>query len=173
VTERRAGLPPNLNADTAAELRKLRAEITAMRAAAGRVHVRHGWLRYIVKDLETNPHTQYKVHLWGAVYWLINFPLVTWLFFDEPRLWLKLGIFITLVYSIYANFTTDYGSMSAAMAAFGPPAPEIPLSPHVEPEGTMSDQQPEPGDPGTSPDEVTAAGGMTLPAPAAGTDDGQ
>jgi hypothetical protein len=26
------------------------------------------------KDLSTNPHTQYKVHMWGAIYWLINFP---------------------------------------------------------------------------------------------------
>jgi hypothetical protein len=33
-----------------------------------------------------------------------------------------------LIYSIYANFATDYGAMSAAMAAFGDKLPpEIPL----------------------------------------------
>lgn len=125
-----------LSPDAAAELHRLRAEVAAMRQAAARIRVRHGWLKFVVKDLETNPHTQYKVHLYGVIYWLINFPLVTALFFFEPKLWLKLGIFITLIYSIYANFATDYGSMSAAMAAFGPPAPEIPLETHVAQEGS-------------------------------------
>lgn len=91
---------------------------------------RYAWLKFLVKDLETNPHTQYKVHLYGVVYWLINFPAVALLFFFAPGLWLKLGIFITLIYSIYANFATDYGAMSAAMAAYSPEGsglPQIPL----------------------------------------------
>ena len=119
-------------ADVDGELARLRAEIAALRREV-RPPLRHGWVKFMVNDLETNPHTQYKIHLYGVIYWLANFPLVTALFFLEPALWLKLGIFITLVYSIYANFATDYGSMSAAMAAYGPPAPELPLSPHVEP----------------------------------------
>ena len=61
--------------------------------------------------------------MWGAIYWLINFPLICCLFFFTPTLWLKLGIFITLIYSIYANLATDYGAMSAAEAAFGEPQP--------------------------------------------------
>lgn len=107
---------------------RLQAQLTHLRLIRLRSPVRHGWLRFVVKDLETNPHTQYKVHLAGAIYWLINFPLVTLLFFFEPSLWLKLGIFITLIYSVYANFSTDYGAMSAAMAAFSDtPLPVIPL----------------------------------------------
>lgn len=122
-----------LSADSIAELRKLRAEIAAFRAARTPTIMRHGWLKVVVKDLETNPRTQYKVHLYGAIYWLINFPLVAALFFGAPTLWIKLGVFITLVYSIYANFATDYGAMSAAMASFGqPPLPEIPAGAHVE-----------------------------------------
>jgi hypothetical protein len=118
--------------EVAAELRLLRAEVNAMRVQHRAVHVRHGWLRHVIKNLETDPHVQYKVHLYGAIYWLANFPMVTVLFFLEPALWLKLGIFITLVYSIYANLATDYGSMSAAMAAFGQsPLPEIPVEQHV------------------------------------------
>lgn len=119
-----------------AEIRMLRHEVSSMRH---RIPVRHGWLRFVIKDLETNPKTQYKVHLWGAAYWLINFPAVTALFFFAPVLWLKLGIFITLIYSIYANFATDYGSMSAAMAASGgSPLPELPVEAHVNPQDGMS-----------------------------------
>ena len=63
----------------------------------------------------------------------INFPAIVYLFFGQPNLWTKLGIFITLIYSIYANFATDYGAMSAAMAAFGDkPPPEIPLQPGAD-----------------------------------------
>jgi hypothetical protein len=120
-----------------AEIRQLRADVarlhtvhTAHAAVHNAVHARHAWMNLILKDLSTNPYTQYKVHLWGAIYWLINFPLVCFLFFFTPTLWLKLGIFITLIYSIYANLATDYGAMSAAEAAFGQPQPPpIPLEP--------------------------------------------
>jgi hypothetical protein len=84
--------------------------------------MRHGWLKFVVKDLETNPQSQFSIHKWGAVYWLANFPLITCLYIFEPHLWLALGIFITLIYSIYANFATDYGAMSAALAAMQQPA---------------------------------------------------
>lgn len=83
------------------------------------VYTRHRWLRIVIKDLETNPHSQYKVHLWGMWYWVANFPAVTALFFLAPGLWVKVGLLVTLIYSIYANFATDYGAMSAAMAAYG------------------------------------------------------
>lgn len=73
----------------------------------------YAWVRKILDD----PVTQYKLHLYGVIYWLINFPLVAILFFVAPELWLKVGVFITLMYSIYANLATDYGAMSAALAA--------------------------------------------------------
>lgn len=135
-----ASLPP----DVAAELRKLRLQMAGLQGRLDIVHnrvaLRHGWLRFLIKDLETNPRTQYKVHLYGVVYWLVNFPLVAFLFFEFPAEWLKWGVFITLVYSIYANFATDYGAMSAAMAAFGPgPLPEIPVETHVPVPGENSD----------------------------------
>jgi hypothetical protein len=48
----------------------------------------------------------------------------------RARAVVKLGIFITLIYSIYANLATDYGDMSAAEAAFGEAQPPpIPLEP--------------------------------------------
>jgi hypothetical protein len=104
--------------------------VTPENPAAAGARPRHGWMKPLFKDLSTNPYTQYKVHMWGAIYWLINFPLICCLFFFTPTLWLKLGIFITLIYSIYANLATDYGAMSAAEAAFGAPQPPpIPLEP--------------------------------------------
>jgi hypothetical protein len=113
-----------------AEVRELRADVARLHSAHAAVHIRHGWMSVLFKDLSTNPYTQYKVHMWGAIYWLINFPLICCLFFFTPTLWLKLGIFITLIYSIYANLATDYGAMSAAEAAFGEPTPPpIPLEP--------------------------------------------
>ena len=113
-----------------AEVRQLRADVARLHTAYTAVHIRHGWMNMLLKDLSTNPYTQYKVHMWGAIYWLINFPLVCCLFFLTPTLWVKLGIFITLIYSIYANLATDYGAMSAAEAAFGQPQPPpIPLEP--------------------------------------------
>jgi len=37
-------------------------------------------------------------------------------------------VFVILMYSLYANLATDYGAMSAALAAQGKgPPPEIPL----------------------------------------------
>ncbi|MGD0244995.1 MAG: hypothetical protein ABSB59_32350 [Streptosporangiaceae bacterium] len=111
-----------------AEIKALRQEQAATRRVINAATMRHSWAKHLVSDLETNPHTQYKVHLYGVIYWLINFPAICYLFFGQPTLWTKLGIFITLIYSIYANFATDYGAMSAAMAAFGDkPPPEIPL----------------------------------------------
>jgi hypothetical protein len=117
-----------------AELQHLRGEVRALRTDYQRtLSGPHGWVRYFVRDLETNPVTQYKVHLYGVIYWLINFPLVTALFFFAPSVWLKWGVFITLFYSIYSNFATDYGAMSAALAAEGQPMlPEVPLQPPID-----------------------------------------
>jgi len=103
--------------------------------AAGAVLVYVAWrmlrnrpVRSMIARLESDPDTQYSVHRWGVLYWLINFPIVAWLFFFHRSFWETVGIFITLVYSVYANLATDYGAMSAALAAKGvQPPPEIPL----------------------------------------------
>jgi hypothetical protein len=113
------------------KLEALLTEVRTLRARLDELHTlaipRHRWAKIFIRDLESNPYAQYRVHYFGVIYWLVNFPAVALLFFLEPRLWLKLGIFITLIYSIYANFATDYGSMSAAMAAYrGNGLPQVP-----------------------------------------------
>ena len=117
------------------DLRSLLTEVRTLTARLNELHnlhiPRHRWAKVFIHDLATNPRAQYKVHLYGVLYWMINFPLVIALFFTEPALWLKLGIFITLIYSLYANLMTDYGAMSAAMAAYGAgPLPELPGETH-------------------------------------------
>lgn len=98
-----------------AELEHLRAEIGHLR----RPHVVHyAWAGRFVKDFETDPHLQYKIHRWGMYFWLFNFFACSVLFFFSPGVWLKWGLYITLMWSIYANFSTDFGAMSAAMAAY-------------------------------------------------------
>ena len=69
-----------------------------------------------VKDLDENPRVQLRIHTIGFWYWTVNFPIVAWLFIFEPHLWLKWGLFITLIYSIYANWTSDYTGMSASQS---------------------------------------------------------
>jgi hypothetical protein len=44
-----------------AEVRVLRADVARLHAAHTPVHIRHGWMNLFLKDLSTNPHTQYKV----------------------------------------------------------------------------------------------------------------
>jgi hypothetical protein len=112
-------------------------ELHAMQAEVRHVKLmllqpRHGFLRLFIRDLETNPRAQFAVHKWGMWFWVVNFPAVTLLFFFQPDVWLKWGLYITLIYSIYANFASDYGGMSSAMAAgqgrFLPPIPAEPFS---------------------------------------------
>jgi hypothetical protein len=55
-----------------AEVRLLRADVARLHAAHTAVHIRHGWMNLILKDLSTNPYAQYKVHMRGAIYWLIT-----------------------------------------------------------------------------------------------------
>ena len=114
---------------TASEIARLKAEIRVLKRSGS---PRPGFMRAGIRVLETNPHAQYKVHRWGMWWWVINFPAVSALFFLDPSVWLKWGLYITLIYSIYANFSTDYGAMSAAMAAYdNRPLPPIPGAPFI------------------------------------------
>ena len=69
-----------------------------------------------VNKLDNDPKVQLKIHTFGFWYWTINFPIIAYMFFFLPAVWLKWGLFITLIYSIYANWSTDYAGMSSAQA---------------------------------------------------------
>ena len=69
-----------------------------------------------VTKLDNDPKVQLKIHTVGFWYWTINFPIIAYMFFFLPAVWLKWGLFITLIYSIYANWTSDYTGMSSAQS---------------------------------------------------------
>jgi len=120
-------------ADLMAEIVALRGEVAELRAtppvkARVRVQKVPGRVRVAVTALESDPMVQYRVHRWGAIYWLANFPVFIYLFFWQRSFWDTAGVFVILMYSLYANLATDYGAMSAALAAQGKPMlPELPL----------------------------------------------
>ena len=120
-------------ADLMAEIVALRAEVAELRAtppvkARVRVQKVPGRVRVAVTALDSAPMVQYRVHRWGAIYWLANFPVFIYLFFWQRSFWDTAGVFVILMYSLYANLATDYGAMSAALAAQGKPMlPELPL----------------------------------------------
>lgn len=76
-------------------------------------HPIHRLIGVFIKNLDENPHVQRRIHTIGFWYWTINFPIITYLFFYQTHLWEEYGLFITLIYSIYANWTSDYTGMSA------------------------------------------------------------
>lgn len=69
-----------------------------------------------IKNLDENPHVQLRIHTAGFWYWTANFPVITYMFLFQPDAWAKWGLFITLIYSIYANWTSDYTGMSSSQS---------------------------------------------------------
>lgn len=69
-----------------------------------------------VQALDNDPRIQLKIHTVGFYYWTINFPIIAYMFFYQQHIWLTWGLFITLIYSIYANWTSDYTGMSSAQS---------------------------------------------------------
>lgn len=78
---------------------------------------RHGWIRVFVRNLEGNPHTQYRVHRAAMRFWLVNAAVVVTVFFAAPGVWAKVSVLYLVLVSLYANWSTDFGAMSAAEAA--------------------------------------------------------
>lgn len=81
------------------------------------IHLRHGWLKHFIKDFETNPQTQYKIHMFFTYFWLCNMALALSVFLFAPAFWSKASVLYLVIVSLYANFATDYGAVSAAEAA--------------------------------------------------------
>ena len=69
-----------------------------------------------IKNIDENPRIQLRIHTIGFWYWTINFPVITYMFFFQQGAWLQYGLFITLIYSIYANWTSDYTGMSSSQS---------------------------------------------------------
>jgi VIT1/CCC1 family predicted Fe2+/Mn2+ transporter len=108
---------------------------------------RHHWLSHIIHDLEYEPRVQRRIHLVAAWVWLVSAIPILILFFFFPEEWLAWGVLITLLYSLYANFSTDYSGISAAQAAMGThPMPEVPLMQRERGYEEEHAPDPQPGD---------------------------
>ncbi len=77
----------------------------------------HNALKSLIRDFEENPATQVRFHWIMMIFWMFNalagaVCLVLW-----PAEWVKIGVFYVFLLSIYANWDTDYGAVSAAQAS--------------------------------------------------------
>ena len=79
--------------------------------------LRHGWLKYVIKDFETNPALQYRIHMTFTYLWLANMLVALSVFLFAQGLWQKASVLYLVLVSLYDNFATDYGAVSAAIAA--------------------------------------------------------
>ena len=73
-------------------------------------------LRHLIDDFEHNPHVQFRFHLVAMYFWMANAVVAVAVFFLFPDQWAAVGIFWTLLLSLYANWDTDYDAMSASGA---------------------------------------------------------
>ena len=78
---------------------------------------RHGWLRVFVRDVEGNPRTQYRIHMWAARFWAANAIAAVIVYVLAPALWSRISVLYLVLVSLYANIATDSGAMAAANAS--------------------------------------------------------
>lgn len=79
--------------------------------------LRHGWLKHFIKDFETNPRLQYRIHMTFTYIWVVNALVAVAVFVFAQRLWQFASVLYLVCISLYANFATDYGAVSATIAA--------------------------------------------------------
>jgi hypothetical protein len=72
--------------------------------------------RSLLRNLEGNPRTQYRVHKVMARFWVANALVVTLVYFLATPVWGRASIYYLALISIYANWTGDQGAMAAADA---------------------------------------------------------
>lgn len=90
--------------------------------------MRHGWLKYFIKNFESDPITQYKIHMFFTYAWLVNMVIAISVFMFAQPFWQRFSVLYLVVVSLYANFATDYGAVSAAEAASVTPSKVNPSS---------------------------------------------
>lgn len=66
---------------------------------------------------EYDAEFQTAFHLRMTYFWLVNMAVASAVFIFAPGLWSKASIFYLVLVSLYANFATDYGAVSAAEAS--------------------------------------------------------
>ena len=105
------------------EIEALRAQVASLQAAQPATrgvwvrNVAPGALRGLGARLARDPDLQYNVHRAAVLFWLAWFPVATYLFVFHRDFWDAVGIYLTLMFSLWANLTTDWAAMTATRAA--------------------------------------------------------
>ena len=79
--------------------------------------MQHNWIKHILHDFEENPATQVKFHWFMMIFWIINAITGVLVAIMFPHAWVAIGVLYVFLLSIYANWDTDYGAVSAAQAS--------------------------------------------------------
>lgn len=84
-------------------------------------HHHHQWLINIVvrfiKNAEDDAATQIRIHKIFTVFWIVNFFAVLLVYSFLPDFWQKASVLYLVLVSLYANFATDYGALTASQGA--------------------------------------------------------
>ena len=77
----------------------------------------HHALKSLFHDFEENPATQVKFHWVMMMFWIANAIIGAVVAILFPATWVAIGVLYVFLLSIYANWDTDYGAVSAAQAS--------------------------------------------------------
>lgn len=67
-----------------------------------------------IKDKLGDSRAQMKTHLWLAIFWAVNLPIVCAVYFFLPDVWKGASILYLAIVSIYANFAGEISGWQAA-----------------------------------------------------------
>lgn len=73
--------------------------------------------RAALRKVEGDPATQYRLHRLAARFWMVNLVAVTAVYLLAPGVWRSASVLYLVWISLYSNWSTDAGAMSAADAA--------------------------------------------------------
>lgn len=76
-----------------------------------------GKLHDLKHKFEYDPKFQTTLHIRMSYFWLFNMAVVVLVFFFAPGIWAQASILYLVLVSLYANFATDYGAVSASEAS--------------------------------------------------------
>jgi hypothetical protein len=79
--------------------------------------IRHTRIFLLVRRFEGDPKAQYAWHKWAMRFWLGNAVAAIAVFALAPATWRQVSVLYLVLVSLYANWATDFGAMSAAEAA--------------------------------------------------------
>lgn len=74
-------------------------------------------LRILRDDFENNPKFQIVFNKIFTYFWLVNMIAASFAFWIDRKDWDKYSIFYVTLISLYANFATNYGALSASQSS--------------------------------------------------------